>query len=362
MFMDAPHFCRHWWRTCGKIAALGLSFRALSVRGDWLRLAKVGMGRGFRSRDGIGMGQKRERREPFTLVRSTQGARRARGVLAGAGLALMGLSLAGCGAVDKIATIDPKWGVSASPRVVAAGEKVPKGTGYYKLGKPYTIAGKTYVPAEDPKYSEEGMASWYGRDFHGRLTANGEIFDMNSLSAAHKTLPLPSYVRVTNLANDRSVIVRVNNRGPFVGNRLVDLSYHTAEVLGFANKGLAKVRVDYVGPAPVEGSDDVKLAATLSTDGTPAQLPGASPVMVASAKPLVPDLPAAMPKTKGTPLPMKRSTDVADVSKPSAKPGSIQVASANAASSGNVTAAGWLEGAAPAAGLGFAGVPGSDGR
>lgn len=274
----------------------------------------------------------------------------------------MGLSLAGCGAVDKIATVDPKWGVSASPRVVAAGEKVPKGTGYYKVGKPYTIAGKTYIPREDPKYSEVGMASWYGRDFHGRLTANGEIFDMNSLSAAHKTLPLPSYVRVTNLANDRSVIVRVNNRGPFVDNRLVDLSYHTAEVLGFAGKGLAKVRVDYVGPAPMSGSDDTKLAATLRTDGTLAQLPGTSPVMVADAKPLVPSVPAAMPKTKGTPLPMNRSTDVADAAKTPAKPGSVQVASANGMSSSDVTAAGWMEGPAPTAGLGFAGVPSSDGR
>lgn len=174
--------------------------------------------------------------------------------------------------------IDPKWGVAASPRVVEPGQPVPKGGGVYRVGKPYTVAGRVYVPEEDPHYSAVGLASWYGDDFHGRYTANGEIFDMESITAAHPTLPLPSYARVTNLANKRSIIVRVNDRGPYVGNRVIDLSVKTAHLLGFHGHGVAKVKVEYVGRAPLEGSDDRKLMATLR-EGAPAQ----APVMVAAA-------------------------------------------------------------------------------
>ena len=102
----------------------------------------------------------------------------------------------------------------ASARVVEPGEPVPKGGGVYRVGKPYTVAGRTYVPGRQSGYSAVGLASWYGDDFHGRYTANGEIFDMNAISAAHPTMPLPSYARVTNLANHRSIVVRVNDRGP----------------------------------------------------------------------------------------------------------------------------------------------------
>src|SRR5579885_777709 len=111
--------------------------------------------------------------------------------------------------------IDPRYGVAASPRVVAPGEPVPKGGGVYRVGKPYVVAGQVYVPEADPHYSAVGLASWYGDDFHGRYTANGEIFDKDSISAAHPTLPLPSYARVTNLSNNRSIIVRINDRGPY---------------------------------------------------------------------------------------------------------------------------------------------------
>jgi rare lipoprotein A len=149
---------------------------------------------------------------------------------------------------------------------------VPKGGGVYRVGKPYMIGGHEYVPQEDVNYSAVGMASWYGDDFHGRYTANGEIFDMNSLSAAHPTLPLPSYVRVTNLANHKSMVVRVNDRGPYVGNRLIDVSVRTAKLLGFYGNGLTKVKVEYVGRAPLQGSDDRKLASTLR-DGAPGALP-----------------------------------------------------------------------------------------
>lgn len=164
--------------------------------------------------------------------------------------------------------VDPRYGVSASARVVQDGEPVPKGGGRAQVGKPYTIGGRTYVPREDPNYDRSGIASWYGADFHGRQTANGEVYDRRSLSAAHPTMPLPSYARVTNLQNGRSVVVRVNDRGPYAGNREIDLSEKTAEVLGFKHRGLTDIRVQYVGPAPVEGSDDATLLATL-TQGTP---------------------------------------------------------------------------------------------
>ena len=120
--------------------------------------------------------------------------------------------------------VDPRYGVSASPRVVDDGEAVPKGGGVYRVGNPYIVAGRTYVPEYNPHYQADGLASWYGEDFHGRRTANGEVFDLNSISAAHPTMPLPSYARVTNLSNGRSLIVRVNDRGPYHGDRIIDVS------------------------------------------------------------------------------------------------------------------------------------------
>ncbi len=143
------------------------------------------------------------------------------------------------------------------------------------------LNGRTYVPAANPMYRAEGVASWYGPDFHGRRTADGERYDMNGISAAHRTMPLPSYARVTNLDNGRSIIVRVNNRGPFVHDRIIDLSIGTAKALDFYRKGTAHVRVEFVGRAPIEGSDDQMLLATLRA-GAPAPVP--SNVMVASAK------------------------------------------------------------------------------
>jgi rare lipoprotein A len=199
-------------------------------------------------------------------------------------LAAGSLALANCSG-GLSGKLDPKYGVSASARVVEPGEPVPKGGGVYHVGKPYTVAGRTYVPEEDVNYSAVGLASWYGDDFHGRFTANGEVFDMNSISAAHPTMPLPSYARVTNLKNHRSIIVRVNDRGPYAANRVIDLSVKTAKLLGFYGQGLAKVKVEYVGRAPLAGSDDRKLMATLRDGDTPAS---AKPVMVASNKPFAP--------------------------------------------------------------------------
>jgi peptidoglycan lytic transglycosylase len=172
----------------------------------------------------------------------------------------------------------------ASPKVIADGQPVPKGGGQYLLGHPYRIAGHTYVPTENESYTAVGMASWYGAAFHGRRTANGEVYDMASITAAHPTMPLPSYARVTNLSNGYSVIVRVNDRGPYHGGRVMDVSSRTADVLGFKGEGTARIRVEYVGRAPLEGSDDGALLASLRTDGSPANLNGySSPVMVASA-------------------------------------------------------------------------------
>ena len=169
--------------------------------------------------------------------------------------------------------IDPKYGVSASPRVVADGEAVPKGGGKYLVGRPYKIAGKTYYPSER-RVAQVGTASWYGADFHGRKTANGEIFDRGSITAAHPTMPLPSYARVTNLRNAHSIVVRVNDRGPYHGGRVMDVSQRVAEALEFKRFGTAKVRVEYLSRAPIRGSSDRMLLASLRTDGSPATIDG----------------------------------------------------------------------------------------
>ncbi|KQS82427.1 hypothetical protein ASG32_22905 [Methylobacterium sp. Leaf361] len=179
--------------------------------------------------------------------------------------------------------IDPKYGVKASPRLYNEGDVIPKGGGRRYTGKPYVVAGQTYVPKENPSgYVREGLASWYGSAFHGRMTANGEVFDRHSIAAAHPTLPLPSYARVTNLENGYSMLVRVNDRGPYHAGRVMDVSEDAAEALGFHRRGTARVRVEYVGKASVAGSDDRKLLASLRTDGRPA---GRSTVMMADLGP-----------------------------------------------------------------------------
>jgi rare lipoprotein A len=175
--------------------------------------------------------------------------------------------------------VDPEYGVSASPRVIDPGEPIPKGGGTYRVGSPYFVGGRMYVPQYDPHYAAVGLASWYGEDFHGRYTANGEVFDLDGISAAHPTMPLPSYARVTNLANGRSIIVRVNDRGPYAHNRIIDLSVKAAKLLDFYRRGTTTVRVEYVGPAPLQGSDDRVLEATLRENG-----PAPAPSMVRIAR------------------------------------------------------------------------------
>jgi rare lipoprotein A len=143
-----------------------------------------------------------------------------------------------------------------------------RGGGRDQIGRAYKVRGKWYTPKDQPGYSREGRASWYGDAFHGRLTANGEVYDMNHLTAAHPTLPLPSYARVTNTANGRSVIVRINDRGPYAEGRVIDLSKRVAHVLDTKHEGVGRVRVDYIGRAPVDGRDDAFLLASFRQNDT----------------------------------------------------------------------------------------------
>jgi rare lipoprotein A len=254
------------------------------------------------------------------------------GVARGVAAAAACLALANCSSSGIASRIDPKYGVSSSPRVVALGDPVPKGGGTYRVGKPYVVAGRVYVPEEDVNYREEGLASWYGDDFHGRLTANGEVFDMASLSAAHPTLPMPCYARVTNLSNGKSLIVRVNDRGPYHNNRLMDVSSRAAELLEFKNHGVARVRVEYVGRAPLEGSDDRQLVATLRT-GIPA--PSPSLVRLASARPLVPEISPSARQIRGeVPLPEERPYSLGNTSADQASISATSEMSASARRSG----------------------------
>ena len=146
--------------------------------------------------------------------------------------------------------IDPKYGVKASPRLYNEGDVIPKGGGRRYTGKPYVVAGQTYVPKENPSgYVREGLASWYGSAFHGRMTANGEVFDRHSIAAAHPTLPLPSYARVTNLENRQSVDVVVNDRGPFVRDRIGDLSLGAARRIEMVTDGVVEAAIEVLADA-----------------------------------------------------------------------------------------------------------------
>jgi peptidoglycan lytic transglycosylase len=279
------------------------------------------------------------RRHQLTGAGSSVGALVRVGMVALACLALANCSAAPVGGEAKY-----------SKRIVEEGEPVPKGGGSYRVGKPYSINGRTYVPQENPNYRVEGVASWYGPDFHGRLTANGEVYDMHGISAAHTTMPLPSYARVTNLENGRSIVVRVNDRGPYVGDRVIDLSIGTAKALNFYGNGLARVRVEYIGRAPIDGSDDRMLMATLR-DGSPAPAP--SKVMVAAARPFIPGygdppLPTERPFTLGSgSTGVARTAAASEATRQPPKP----PARRSAASTGDSRAEAVLPSSAPVAGF-----------
>ena len=169
----------------------------------------------------------------------------------------------GSSGVKRAAFSEKEFGVKSSPRMTTA-KFPPRGGGREMPLKPYTVRGVTYQPVAGPGYVETGTASWYGQDFHGRQTANGEIFGAYYMTAASPVLPIPSYARVTNVENGRSVLVRINDRGPYMSGRIIDLSYQAAEALGYRAKGSAKVEVRYVGPAPLHGDDNKMLMASLN--------------------------------------------------------------------------------------------------
>jgi len=186
-------------------------------------------------------------------------------------LAIVAGMLGGCGWLGS--SRDP------NPQVYGLHDRVPEGGGRYKIGEPYVANGQRFYPREDPSYDETGVASWYGEYFHGRKTANGEWYDMNRLSAAHPTLPLPVYARVTNLENGRSLVVRINDRGPFKRGRIIDLSKGAARELGVIGNGTAPVRVTYISRAPLEGDvagmQTVDRGTSWLMPGGTAALPGA---------------------------------------------------------------------------------------
>jgi peptidoglycan lytic transglycosylase len=199
-------------------------------------------------------------------------------------------------------------GTTKRPQVVSHGtptttrpsepQAIPNPT--YKVGNPYQVAGIWYYPQEQPNYNETGIASWYGTEFHGRLTADGEIFDRAAITAAHPTLPLPVNVRVTNLENGKSIVVRVNDRGPYVNGRIIDLSERAADLLDYRGKGTARVRVTYLNKASLHG-----LGPATPAEETPIEIATAVPAapthnVQMAALPQVPGVKEAVPRPVAT--------------------------------------------------------------
>lgn len=175
--------------------------------------------------------------------------------------------------------------VTGAPKTSSA-----NAAGYYKIGNPYQVAGLWYYPKEDYNYKEIGISSWYGPDFHNGITANGELYDMHGLTAAHRTLPLPSIVRVTNLQNGRSLVLRVNDRGPFVNNRVIDVSMRAAQLLGFKDQGTTQVQVEIMPEESKKLKEELLAAANGSgpatgSDASAASLGGEEYVQEPIAKP-----------------------------------------------------------------------------
>ncbi len=242
-----------------------------------------------------------------------------RGVLWG-GIILAALSLAGCAETTLV--------TNGSKLATEDQNNIPP----YKLGKAYQIDGAWYYPKVDYDYNETGIASWYGPDFHGKSTANGEIFDQNALTAAHKTLPMPTIVRVTNLENGRSIEVRINDRGPFKNNRVIDLTRRGAQLLGFEGQGTARVRVQ------VMKEDSILLAnkvggAQLAYAGEPepqaaGPKPNAAPAGTVVTQKLPPGQTAPAPVTSA-PIQPPASNSVVGLPKPSAAQAAASIPSLN---------------------------------
>lgn len=196
-------------------------------------------------------------------------------------LALAGLLVAACG--DRGRT-SPSSSTQPSSTLTTTAAK-PKGN--YKIGNPYQVAGIWYYPKEDAAYDETGIASWYGPGFHGKQTANGESYDQNELTAAHQTLPMPTFVRVTNLENGRSIVVRINDRGPFVNGRIIDMTRRGAQLLGFIGQGTARVRVQIVPGGGPEGDQPLPPSAP-GTGDMPIQVAAQSSKGAVTAEALAP--------------------------------------------------------------------------
>jgi len=205
--------------------------------------------------------------------------------------------IAGCAQTELI--------VHAAKRINKAAEgNQANSKGNYKIGQPYQIESVWYYPAVDYDYQESGIASWYGTKFHGRKTANGEIYDMNDLTAAHRTLPLPSYVRVTNLDNGRALTLRINDRGPFARGRILDASRRAAQLLGFERQGTARVRVTILAEESRTLAARLQGKTELATIGTPIKV-GRLPqpdVRVESLPPLKGASVAPKSEVNGTPV------------------------------------------------------------
>ncbi len=198
--------------------------------------------------------------------------------------------------------------IAALALALAGCGSTPPPAGVYKLGQPYQIGGRWYYPDFDPQYDKVGLASWYGVPFHGRATANGEVFDRDALTAAHPTLPLPSIVRVTNLANRRQIDLRVNDRGPFVDDRLIDLSQRAARELGFERQGLAQVRVEFVSLAEAKGGAPPQ-AQTSPVAGAPPRPRASVAVATASRQPRTYQIAGAAVAPTAVAVPATQCTD-----------------------------------------------------
>ncbi len=203
----------------------------------------------------------------------------------------------------------------AAKKIVGMEPDAAVTTGAYKVGRPYQVNGTWYYPAVDFNYRETGIASWYGADFHGKRTANGETYDMNALSAAHRTLPLPSMVRVVNLRNGRSIAVRVNDRGPFARGRIIDLSRRAAQLLGFERQGTTPVRIEIM-------TQESRQLALLAQQGGATAVAAAAPsdTVIVTALPPPGAAGVASPKkvqfAAATPAPRKRNGETMALAAP----------------------------------------------
>jgi len=241
--------------------------------------------------------------------------------------------LAGCA--------ETRFLVHTAKRVTGSAE-TPEAQGRYKVGKPYQIKGTWYYPREDYSYDKTGIASWYGAAFHGRATANGEVYDMNALTAAHRVLPMPSFVRVTNLENGRSLIVRVNDRGPFAKGRIIDMSRRGAQLLGFQKNGTARVRVQILADRSRAVATRMKAQVQLAKVGSPITVdrlpkpavntqslpPPTTPAGEAKApEPVAPSpTPAPLPVQPATPPAPAAPTVTASAIEPVAAPSATEAA------------------------------------